>query len=120
MPQHRQRLLFVGLRDGVFEWPKESEELNLRDAVGDLPKLRETTGARELPYQGQSSYRELRSQLIDDGTLVLDEDTFRLSRHLLFTSPSAAASVLAGSNTSGRRAWRDAAGRAWSELALDG
>ena len=22
VPQHRQRLFFVGLRDGVFEWPK--------------------------------------------------------------------------------------------------
>jgi DNA (cytosine-5)-methyltransferase 1 len=40
VPQHRQRLMFVGVRDGgVFEWPKESEQLTLRDAIGDLPKL---------------------------------------------------------------------------------
>lgn len=51
VPQHRQRLIFVGLRDGVFEWPKESEELTLRDAIGDLPKLRDTTGAPEMAYR---------------------------------------------------------------------
>jgi hypothetical protein len=68
----------------------------------------------------QEAYQELRSDLIDAGDLILEKDRFRLGRHLLFTSPSAAASVLVGSNTSGRRAWRDSAGRAWSELGLDG
>ena len=34
VPQHRQRLILVGVRDGVFEWPKESEEVTLRDAIG--------------------------------------------------------------------------------------
>jgi DNA (cytosine-5)-methyltransferase 1 len=63
VPQHRQRLLFVGLRDGVFEWPKESEELNLRDAIGDLPKLRETTGAPELPYRGPKADFQRRARL---------------------------------------------------------
>jgi hypothetical protein len=67
----------------------------------------------------EEAYKRKRSELIDVGTLALEEDTFRLSRHVLFPSPSAAASVLAGSNTSGRRAWRNAAGRAWSELGLD-
>jgi hypothetical protein len=65
-------------------------------------------------------YQERRAQLIDDGSLVLEADAFHLTRHLVFTSPSAAASVLLGSNTSGRRAWRDGSGRAWSELGLDG
>jgi hypothetical protein len=64
-------------------------------------------------------YKRKRSELIDDGSLALDEDIFRLTRHMPFPSPSAAASVLAGSNTSGRRAWRNAAGRPWSELGLD-
>jgi DNA (cytosine-5)-methyltransferase 1 len=63
VPQHRQRLLFVGLRDGVLEWPKESEELTLRDAIGDLPKLRDTSGAAELPYRGPKTDFQRRARL---------------------------------------------------------
>ena len=50
VPQHRQRLIFVALRQGVFEWPKESDPINLRDAIGDLPVLGASSGERELPY----------------------------------------------------------------------
>lgn len=51
VPQHRQRLILVALRSGVFEWPKEREPVSLRQAIGDLPPLGETTGGRELPYK---------------------------------------------------------------------
>jgi len=45
VPQHRQRLILVALRDGrPFEWPKEKQKVTLRDAIGDLPRLRGTTG----------------------------------------------------------------------------
>ena len=67
----------------------------------------------------ESNYKEARTNLIDDGALLLEGDHFRLTRHLHFPSPSAAASVLVGSNTSGRRAWRNAVGDTWSELDLD-
>lgn len=66
-----------------------------------------------------ASYEGIRTSLIDDNALSLDGDHFRITRHIHFASPSAAASVLVGSNTSGRRAWRDSNGRAWSELDLD-
>lgn len=67
----------------------------------------------------EPNYQTARSALINDGSFVLETDHFRLARHLHFASPSAAASVLVGSNTSGRRAWRNSVGRAWSELDLD-
>lgn len=66
----------------------------------------------------EDNYKEMRTSLIDDDSLSLDGDHFRITRHLHFASPSAAASVLVGSNTSGRRAWRDAKGHTWSELDL--
>lgn len=50
VPQHRQRLIFVALREGVFEWPKESDPITLRDAIGDLPLLGASSGERELAY----------------------------------------------------------------------
>lgn len=68
----------------------------------------------------ESTYQDRRTQLVEEGALVLEDDSFRLTRHLMFASPSAASSVLVGSNASGRRAWRDGRGVAWSELGLDG
>jgi hypothetical protein len=65
------------------------------------------------------AYQDLRSELIATEAMQLQDNRFHLSRHLLFTSPSAAASVLIGSNTSGTRAWKDHTGRTWSELGLD-
>lgn len=67
----------------------------------------------------EASYKQLRTDMIDEGVLSLEDDRFRLTRHTYFASPSAAASVLVGSNTSGRRAWRSATGQAWSELGVD-
>ncbi len=52
VPQHRQRLILVATMDGLFEWPKESNPVTLRDAISDLPALGEGTGGRELPYAG--------------------------------------------------------------------
>ena len=40
VPQHRQRLILVGLRDGaVFEWPSEKTQVTVREAIGDLPPI---------------------------------------------------------------------------------
>lgn len=67
----------------------------------------------------ESPYKNLRSALAVDGSLELQHDCFILTRHLFFRAPSAAASVVAGSNTNGRYAWRDQSGRMWSDLGLD-
>ena len=40
VPQHRQRLILVGLRGGGgFHWPDPEEEVTVREAIGDLPVL---------------------------------------------------------------------------------
>lgn len=40
VPQHRQRLIVVGLRDrAVFEWPCGAARVTVRDAIGDLPVI---------------------------------------------------------------------------------
>lgn len=66
----------------------------------------------------EDTYAEQRARLAADGGFELGSDRFVVTRHLLFQSPSAAASVMAGSNTNGRRAWRDSHGRTWADLAL--
>ena len=63
----------------------------------------------------EQNYADRRSELAEDGSFELVADRFVLTRHLAFDSPSAAASVFAGSNTNGRRAWRDTHGRTWAD-----
>ena len=53
VPQHRKRLIIVGLRDGLsFTWPqiRNTEQITVRDAISDLSPV--AGGARqiELPY----------------------------------------------------------------------
>ena len=50
VPQHRQRLILVALRDGQkFTWPAEQKKITLREAIGDLPSLRGGQGKAEMP-----------------------------------------------------------------------
>ncbi|MCY4175026.1 MAG: DNA (cytosine-5-)-methyltransferase [Acidimicrobiaceae bacterium] len=55
VPQHRQRLILVALRDAVaFEWPSESDPVTVRHAIHDLPRLSVSPdtmlGAPAMPY----------------------------------------------------------------------
>lgn len=52
VPQHRKRLIVIARNDvGYFPWPTEiRKQTTLREAIGDLPDLGDTTGGRELPY----------------------------------------------------------------------
>lgn len=39
VPQQRQRLILVAVRDGCFVWPEPLKKVNLRESIGDLPEL---------------------------------------------------------------------------------
>ncbi len=67
----------------------------------------------------EDNYRLQRADLVADGTFELRHDRFTLMRHLFFSTPSAAASVMTGANTNGRRAWKDSSGRSWADLELE-
>ncbi len=67
----------------------------------------------------EDNYKRQRAAFVADGTFELRHDRFTLLRHLFFRTPSAAASIVAGSNTNGRSAWRDELGRTWADLGLD-
>jgi len=53
VPQHRERLILVALRDQVraFSWPQPADRVNIWQAIGDLPALRDGTGDTVLPYR---------------------------------------------------------------------
>lgn len=70
VPQHRQRLVLVGVRDGrAFSWPKKVEPVKLWDAIGDLPVLdpKCEVGAEVLPYQGPLSDFQRKARKRCDG-----------------------------------------------------
>ena len=58
------------------------------------------------------------ARLVDDGRMLEDDPVFVLTQNHRFDSPSAAASFVTGSNTSGRRRWRDSEGRTLDELQI--
>lgn len=51
--------------------------------------------------------RQLRQELLDNGTLLVDGDSANLIRDWEFNSPSAAGAVLTGSNLSWLDKWQD-------------
>jgi len=55
VPQHRQRLMLVALCDVVLHWPNFGEQVTLRDAISDLPELKDSTGERSMKYDGPES-----------------------------------------------------------------
>lgn len=54
VPQHRARLILVGLRGtGEFKWPEGTDAITtLRDAIGDLPPVPPAQRAERIPYFG--------------------------------------------------------------------
>lgn len=77
VPQHRQRLILVALRDGQpFEWPAEQKRVSLRDAIGDLPPLRGGTGDLEIRARPpRSAFQRRAREGISDRSVVWDHIT---------------------------------------------
>ena len=79
VPQHRQRFILVALRNGrPFKWPDGSNSpVTLRDAIGDLPKLGDTTGRSEMPVRpAESRFQEkARAGMDGNGPLLWDHVT---------------------------------------------
>lgn len=62
-------------------------------------------------------YQQLRHRLIEEGALEpITDEQFRLTKPVVFDSPSAAASVMSGGSKNGRIEWRDARGVTLKEL----
>ena len=53
----------------------------------------------------------MRKQMVNDGTLVPKNDVLEFQKDVEFTSPSAAASVVFGTNANGLTEWQDGTGR---------
>jgi len=82
VPQHRQRLILLGLAEGRQPiWPEPQEEsVTLGDAIDDLPIVPRAQRSEELPYDlgriRNDFQREMRAGLVGDASeLVWDHIT---------------------------------------------
>ena len=67
VPQHRQRLILVAISDGGFAWPSTLDPVTVKDAIGDLPRLGNGTGGRELRYGKPQTPFQQQARLGMDG-----------------------------------------------------
>lgn len=83
VPQHRQRLILIGLADGRQPlWPTPDDNLvSLRDAIGDLPPIPRAQRAERLPYDARrqtSPFQALmRRDVPPDGARLVTEHISR-------------------------------------------
>lgn len=62
VPQNRKRVVFVGMKDGYFEYPDIiSEKVTCSMALSDLPPLENELGSDDVPYftVAQNDYQKL-------------------------------------------------------------
>lgn len=62
VPQNRKRVIFVGIKNGHFEYPQEIEgKVSCRMALSDLPALENDLGNEDMPYaaEPQNDYQKL-------------------------------------------------------------
>ena len=89
VPQHRQRLILVGTRDGsVFDWPDTLEQVTVRNAIGDLPILDvmpdNPIGSEVMEYNAPHASdfaRKARKECIGDSVELLYDHATRAVRN---------------------------------------
>ena len=79
VPQNRQRLIVVAMRDGVvYDWPAELSQVTVRDAIYDLPRLKVSPdtelGGPKMDYCAQFPRN---SQVMEDGDGLLGSFALR-------------------------------------------
>jgi hypothetical protein len=91
----------------IFEFSAGGANAKAKEIKGEFIILKGSTAKLE-PRPSWTSYRELRNQLVEDRKLVEvpNQPVLLFAEDVYFTSPSAAAAVVAAGNTNGRIAWR--------------
>lgn len=100
----------------VFAIPKREVEAKGSSTDEGFVVLAGSFGEGRVRTSLSKGWRMLRDDLLADGSIVMDGDRIAFARDVLFKSPSAAASVIAGHACNGRVSWRDATGRTLGEL----
>lgn len=88
--------------------PKHQITARAKEIDGEFTMLQGSQARAQWTGKQNPGYRDLHAAFIEDGTLqVIGEDRAVLARDVVFSSPSAAAAVMAGHSVNGRIAWVD-------------
>lgn len=107
----------------TFEMRVAGTHARAVEIEGEMVVLKGST-ARKEGVPSWTSFKSLRDQLVADGKLIdtNDDEYYEFVDDTTFSSPSAAAAVVAGRNTNGRITWRIDGGGAtyadWNEARL--
>lgn len=72
-------------------------------------------GNAESTRKAYTSYRDQHGHLLANGSIVVENGVGRLTRNVVFPSPSTAGAVALGRSCNGRREWIDGAGKTFGE-----
>ena len=75
-----------------------------------------SVGSSEVRASMLKGWKNIRQKLVEEGAITLDGAALRYERDVLFSSPTAAASVTSGGVWGGRAGWKNQAGRTLGEL----
>lgn len=92
-----------------------SDAVGYESSEGFVVKEGATGPGTEVPSIGESS-KVRRNQLIESGLLVRENDRLRLTKDVVFGSPSTAATMIMGRNTNGRLQWKTKDGKTLKDL----
>ncbi len=62
-------------------------------------------GKAESTLKAYASYRDQHEQLVENGAIVVEGETGRVTRNIVFSAPSTAGAVALGRSCNGRREW---------------
>jgi len=63
-----------------------------------------------------SSLKQIKEQLIKEGTVIVEDDKIRFVKNVILASPSAASAIITGGHRNGRLAWKNASGKSLKEI----
>ncbi|QDU32245.1 hypothetical protein KS4_02760 [Poriferisphaera corsica] len=110
-------------RRATFVMTDVGTDAKAKEIDGEFVVLKGST-ARKKGTKGWDSYVLLRDKLVSDGKLsVIKNGFYEFTENVAFSSPSAAAAVVAARNTNGRMSWRLANGAMtygeWKSAAIE-
>lgn len=94
--------------DFVCTIAKHQLVAHAREVDGEFTMLEGSQARSEWTGKHNPGYKDIHAAFLQDGTLkVIDDVRAVLTRDVVFSSPSAAAAVMAGRSVNGRTAWID-------------
>jgi hypothetical protein len=78
--------------------------------------LKDSFAIKETSKSIMDSWLKLRQRLIEDYTLIEDNGKYKFASDTIFSSPSAASSIVLGRQSSGPLEWKTMEGKSYKEV----